>query len=164
MFAAAYYHASHHVEREKEITIPLSTTSSKQRECIVAASDRKYLVNLASSEGGGFVCVDTNTGVALHCRFYPMGKFVRQLPFLFTLREGICRPLEVFRLDEEAFVLYPPTYGDLHSYLKRRKSLPEATAARYFRQIVNLVESAHESNISLRDLKLKKFLFADETR
>ena len=163
MFAAAY-HASGYVERQKEITIPPSSIGGEQKECIIATSDRRYLVDMSSSEGGGFVCIDCSTGVSLHCRFYPMSKFVRQLPLLVTLREGVSRPLEIFRLAEEAFVLYPPTYGDLHSYLKRRKSLPEATAARYFRQVVNLVDSAHEKNISLRDLKLKKFLFADETR
>ena len=163
MFAAAY-HVSGYVEREKEITIPQSSTGGEQKECVIATGDRRFFVDTSLCEGGGFACVDGSTGVLLHCRFYPINKFVRQLPILFALREGVSRPLEIFRLAEEAFVLYPPTYGDLHSYLKRRKSLPEVVAARYFRQIVNLVASAHERNVSLRDLKLKKFLFVDETR
>lgn len=51
--------------------------------------------------------------------------------------------------------------GDLHSYVRVRKRLREPEAKRLFRQMCEVVKSCHEQGIVLRDLKLRKFVFAD---
>lgn len=64
------------------------------------------------------------------------------------------------------FYLRPhtPKQGDLHSYVRQRKRLRESEARRLFRQMCEVVKSCHEQGIVLRDLKLRKFVFADSER
>lgn len=54
--------------------------------------------------------------------------------------------------------------GDLHSYVRIRKRLREAEAKRLFRQMCETVKACHDQGIVLRDLKLRKFIFADEEK
>lgn len=61
-----------------------------------------------------------------------------------------------------AFYLFPQ--GDLHSHVRVRKRLREPEARRLFRQMCEVVKSCHEQGIVLRDLKLRKFVFADTER
>ena len=143
---------------------PGNVPSTMKRERIIVGNGKKYRVDLSSDEGGRLVCTDCRTGINLDCFFYPTNKFMGQLQLLATLREGVSQPQKIFRLEEQIFVLYRPTHGNLLSHLIHEKRLPEATAAAYIRQIVSLVASAHEKNICLRDITLKKFLFSDETR
>lgn len=58
----------------------------------------------------------------------------------------------------------PVAQGDLHSYVRVRKRLREPEAKRLFRQMCEVVKSCHEQGIVLRDLKLRKFVFADAER
>ena len=51
--------------------------------------------------------------------------------------------------------------GDLHSHVRVRKRLRENEARRLFRQMCEVVKTCHEQGIVLRDLKLRKFVFAD---
>lgn len=59
-------------------------------------------------------------------------------------------------------ILY--SQGDLHSYVRIRKRLREAEAKRLFRQMCETVKACHDQGIVLRDLKLRKFIFADEEK
>lgn len=61
-------------------------------------------------------------------------------------------------------VIYCRIQGDLHSYVRVRKRLREPEAKRLFRQMCEVVKSCHEQGIVLRDLKLRKFVFADAER
>lgn len=54
--------------------------------------------------------------------------------------------------------------GDLHSHVRVRKRLRENEARRLFRQMCEVVKTCHEQGIVLRDLKLRKFVFADAER
>lgn len=54
--------------------------------------------------------------------------------------------------------------GDLHSHVRVRKRLRENEARRLFRQMCEVVKTCHEQGIVLRDLKLRKFVFADSER
>lgn len=50
--------------------------------------------------------------------------------------------------------------GDLHSYVRVKKRLKESEAKLFFRQMCEIVKACHEQGIILRDLKLRKFVFA----
>ena len=65
---------------------------------------------------------------------------------------------------QRVYLVLPPCHGDLHSYVRSRRRLREATARALFRQVVAAVHHAHSRGIVLRDLKLRKFVFTDESR
>ncbi len=62
------------------------------------------------------------------------------------------------------YVLFPPSQTDLHSYVRTRRRLREPQARTLFRQIVAAVHESHSKGIVLRDLKLRKFVFTNESR
>uniref|UniRef100_A0A2M4CGQ3 Putative serine/threonine protein kinase n=1 Tax=Anopheles darlingi TaxID=43151 RepID=A0A2M4CGQ3_ANODA len=61
----------------------------------------------------------------------------------------------------QTYLFYSPSKGDLHSYVRTRKRLREPEARRLCRQMCAVIKSCHEQGIVLRDLKLRKFVFAD---
>jgi len=71
---------------------------------------------------------------------------------------------EVVVGDKNVYLMFPPCHGDLHSYVRTRRRLREPSARHLFRQIVSAVHEAHSKGIVLRDLKLRKFVFTDESR
>lgn len=62
------------------------------------------------------------------------------------------------------YLVFPPCHGDMHCYVRTRRRLREPNARHLFRQIVSAVHEAHCKGIVLRDLKLRKFVFTDESR
>ncbi len=77
---------------------------------------------------------------------------------------GINRVEEVLVAKSQTFILFSPSFGDLHSYVRNKKRLRESEAMHLFHQIVNIVSDCHSNGIILRDLKLRKFLFSDKER
>ncbi|XP_053673156.1 tribbles homolog 2-like [Anopheles nili] len=71
---------------------------------------------------------------------------------------------KVIRGNNQTYLLFSPSEGDLHSHVRRRKRLREPEARRLCRQMCEVVKSCHEQGIVLRDLKLRKFVFADRGR
>ena len=67
--------------------------------------------------------------------------------------------------EERLYLVFPPSSGgDLHSYVRARRRLREGAARQLFRQVVAAVHEVHLKGIVLRDLKLRKFVFTDESR
>ncbi|XP_025832976.1 tribbles homolog 2-like, partial [Agrilus planipennis] len=62
------------------------------------------------------------------------------------------------------YLVFPEAHGDLHSYVRSRRRLRESEARKLFRQIAEAVQACHRNGIVLRDLKLRKFVFADAQR
>jgi len=71
---------------------------------------------------------------------------------------------EVLLGDQLVYLVFPPSHGDLHSHVRQRRRLREAEARRLFRQMAETVLACHDQGIVLRDLKLRKFVFADPQR
>lgn len=71
---------------------------------------------------------------------------------------------EVVAKDRFLYLIFPKAHGDLHSYVRSRKRLRESEAKKLFKQIAETVKVCHENGIVLRDLKLRKFVFADQQR
>jgi len=68
---------------------------------------------------------------------------------------------KVIQGQNQTYLFFSPSEGDLHSYVRVRKRLREPEARRLFRQMCEVVKCCHEQGIVLRDLKLRKFVFAD---
>ena len=62
------------------------------------------------------------------------------------------------------FILFAPSYGDLHSYVRTKRKLLESEAMPLFKQVVQIVADCHSNGIILRDLKLRKFIFSNKER
>ncbi|KAG8225157.1 hypothetical protein J437_LFUL006181 [Ladona fulva] len=63
------------------------------------------------------------------------------------------------------YLMLPPAAGgDLHSHVRSRRRLRESEARRLFRQMAAAVRDCHANGVVLRDLKLRKFVFADKHR
>ena len=75
-----------------------------------------------------------------------------------------CHPQEVVVGQKHIYLVFPPCHGDMHCYVRTRRRLREPNARHLFRQIVAAVHEAHIKGIVLRDLKLRKFVFTDESR
>ena len=71
---------------------------------------------------------------------------------------------EVVVGQKHIYLVFPPCHGDMHCYVRTRRRLREPNARHLFRQIVAAVHEAHIKGIVLRDLKLRKFVFTDESR
>nr|XP_015220531.1 PREDICTED: tribbles homolog 3-like [Lepisosteus oculatus] len=82
--------------------------------------------------------------------------YARLLP-----HENISRVSEVVTGERSVYVFFARSYGDMHSYVRACKRLPEEEAARLFGQMAAAVAHCHEHGVVLRDLKLRKFVFAD---
>ncbi|CAB0029997.1 unnamed protein product [Trichogramma brassicae] len=66
--------------------------------------------------------------------------------------------------DHQRYLLLEGHYGDLHAYVRSRRRLREVEARELFKQATEAVMRCHEEGVVLRDLKLRKFVFADEAR
>lgn len=64
----------------------------------------------------------------------------------------------------KAYVFLDKDFGDMHTLVKSCRRLDEENACRLFRQVARAVAHCHQNGIVLGDLKLRKFVFADEKR
>jgi len=53
---------------------------------------------------------------------------------------------------------------DLHAYMRRKRRLSEQEAAQLFAQALEAVAHCHRHCVVVRDVKLRRFLFADTDR
>lgn len=95
---------------------------------------------------------------------YSTRRFMELSPLILANIDGVLPVLDV-RIDgDSTLVLRPTYYDDVHGFLKHKKRFSELEASFYFRQMMNIVNTAHRNGIVLRDLKLKKFVFTDPSR
>ena len=120
-----------------------------------------YVVNVSVKDGDHHPCYDRRSGQTLNSRVYSLREFQNLAPLMYKDIEGVHKVSDVTKLDDQVYVFSTQPYGDLHNFLKQHRKLKEGLAASIFRQIVLLVQDAHRKNVVLRDLKLKKFVFAD---
>jgi len=62
------------------------------------------------------------------------------------------------------YLISPPNYGNLHSYIHSKTALKETRARSLFQQMVSIVKFCHSKGIILRDLKMGRFVFTDKER
>lgn len=142
-------------------TPPVQTTHSFQAALVA----EKYLL-LEQVEGSSLCrCVDIRTQEEFVCKVVS-----RDCSSLLSAHYRLdghpnVNPLrEVLVGDKRVYLVFPRAHSDLHSYVRARKRLREHEARRLFRQMAETVSACHDQGIVLRDLKLRKFVFADSQR
>jgi len=70
---------------------------------------------------------------------------------------------DILSLDRTAIVLYPNYTNNLHQYITEKHRLNENESRNLFSQIVRAVQICHRVGLIVRDLKLRKIIFNDNT-
>lgn len=143
--------------------LPYSSPSNEQFSASLVGN--KYLM-LEMVEGSTLCrCINVHTQEELVCKAVR-----REACGLLSAHYRVdCHPHinslhEVLLGERFLYLVFPPAHGDLHSHVRLRKRLRESEARRLFRQIAEAVRACHDQGIVLRDLKLRKFVFADPHR
>lgn len=127
----------------------------------------KYLL-LDELEGSSLHrCLDINSQEELVCKVVsrePSGQSLLAAHYRVDGHPRINPIQEVVVGQKNVYLMFPPCHGDMHCYVRTRRRLREPNARHLFRQIVSAVHEAHCKGIVLRDLKLRKFVFTDESR
>ncbi|XP_065163714.1 tribbles homolog 2 [Atheta coriaria] len=125
----------------------------------------KYLL-LEQVEGSSlFRCIDVNTQEQLVCKVVSQDSHsLLSAHYRLDSHPRISSLHEVLVCNRHMYLVFPRSHGDLHSHVRTRKRLRESEAKKMFRQIAETVQVCHRNGIVLRDLKLRKFVFADEER
>ncbi|XP_029635921.1 tribbles homolog 2 isoform X1 [Octopus sinensis] len=106
---------------------------------------------------------NTHTNRESICKVFPVERYREVLSTYWQVdcHSNISGVEEVILDKNGVYLFFKTNYGDLHSYVRQKKRLKEAEACRLFRQVVEAVAHCHEHGVVLRDLKLRKFVFAD---
>jgi tribbles-like protein len=100
------------------------------------------------------------------CKIFPLDKYRDILaPYWQSgFHRHIADIVEILLGKTQAYVIFSRSYEDLHSYIRKKRRLKEPEAAELFAQIISAIKHCHRRGIVLRDLKLRKFVFADQQR
>lgn len=134
---------------------------------VTAASQLGPYVLLEPEDGGrAFRALHCPTGTEYTCKVYPLGDAPAVLePYSRLPPAGrVARPAELVAGARHLYAFFPRPHGDLHSLVRRRRRLPEPEAAALFRQMAATLAHCHQHRLVLRDLKLRRFVFADAER
>ncbi|XP_023219130.1 tribbles homolog 2-like [Centruroides vittatus] len=136
------------------------------KESSVPRKIGKYLLLERQTGSGLFRCLDTHSRDERVCKVVKNKRNREALIGHFRL-DG--HPLingveEVLVAESNSYIIFPPSYGDLHSYVRQKRRLREHEALGLFLQIASAVAACHQAGIVLRDLKLRKFVFKNPER
>ncbi|XP_044311067.1 tribbles homolog 3 [Varanus komodoensis] len=125
-----------------------------------------YILLEAAEGGRRYRAVNKHTEAEYTCKVYPAKSYAEVLaPYgVLPSHPNVARLAEVIVGDQNVYLFLEPGKDDMHSYVRRRKRLPECEAVALFRQMADAVAHCHQHGLVLRDLKLRKFVFADRGR
>ncbi|KAJ8259567.1 hypothetical protein GJAV_G00170910 [Gymnothorax javanicus] len=125
-----------------------------------------YILLEASEGTQTYRAVHSVTEAEFTCKVFPMKRYQELIAPYTRLppHENVSRIAEVVTGERNAYVFFERCHGDMHSYVRACKRLREAEARQLFAQMAAAVAHCHEHGIVLRDLKLRKFVFADRQR
>ncbi|XP_044520222.1 tribbles homolog 3 [Gracilinanus agilis] len=124
-------------------------------------------VLLEAQEGGrAYRAMHCPTNTEYMCKVYPAASYRELLsPYAHLPRHPHVAPVvEAVLGQQHVYVFFPRAHGDMHSYVRERRRVPEREAASLFLQMAQAVAHCHQHNLVLRDLKLRKFVFVDRER
>ncbi|XP_053107072.1 tribbles homolog 3 isoform X2 [Hemicordylus capensis] len=125
-----------------------------------------YILLEATEGGRCYRAVHRHTEAEYTCKVYPAKSYPEVMTPYSTLpsHPNVACVAEVIVGDQNVYIFFQPGRGDMHNYVRQRKRLPEREAAALFQQMAEAVAHCHQHGIVLRDLKLRKFVFADRER
>ncbi|XP_068603070.1 tribbles homolog 1 [Brachionichthys hirsutus] len=110
--------------------------------------------------------MSTDTGDELLCKVFDMGVYQEKIRAygILPAHRNVAGVRDIILGERRAYVFLDKDFGDMHTFVKSRRRLDEAHARRLFRQVAHAVAHCHQAGVVLGDLKLRKFVFADEKR
>ncbi|KAJ8967692.1 hypothetical protein NQ314_002682 [Rhamnusium bicolor] len=152
------------VTSDRDQTSPLSPSQNDKEFQSSIIADKYQLFEQV--EGSSlYRCVDINTQEELVCKIVSRDSHsLVSAHYRLDFHPRVSSLHEVIARNRYLYLVFPKAHGDLHSYVRSRKRLRESEAKRLFKQIAETVQVCHENGIVLRDLKLRKFVFADPQR
>ncbi|KAL7039929.1 hypothetical protein ACKWTF_000182 [Chironomus riparius] len=142
----------------------ISTNTQPPQLNAALLQDRYLLLDMV--DGSSFYkCIDIQTQKLLVCKIAtnPCSNLLTA-HFRLDGHPNVNFLEKVIQNSTQSYLFFEPSQGDLHSHVRVRKRLRENEARRLFRQMCEVVKTCHEQGIVLRDLKLRKFVFADAER
>ncbi|KAG9279695.1 tribbles homolog 1 [Astyanax mexicanus] len=126
----------------------------------------RFLLLPLAERAGLHSALDTVTGEELLCKVFNMGQYQEKIRAYSMLprHRNIAQIKDIVLGERKAYVFQEKDYGDMHTFLKSCKRVPEEQAAKLFYQVASAVSHCHQAGIVLGDLKLRKFVFSDEKR
>ncbi|XP_013861247.1 tribbles homolog 1 [Austrofundulus limnaeus] len=124
------------------------------------------LLPLADRESSVHSAMDTDTGEELLCKVFDMAVYQEKIRAYGALppHENVAGIRDIILGERKAYVFLDKDFGDMHTLVKSCRRVDEEHACRLFRQVAQAVAHCHQAGIVLGDLKLRKFVFADEKR
>ncbi len=101
-----------------------------------------------------------------HLQMFDMGHYQEKIRAysMLSSHKNIAQIKDIVLGECKAYVFQEKDFGDMHTFVKSSKRLPEDLASKLFYQVVSAVNHCHQVGIVLGDLKLRKFTFSDEKR
>uniref|UniRef100_UPI00398EBDC9 tribbles homolog 1-like n=1 Tax=Pristiophorus japonicus TaxID=55135 RepID=UPI00398EBDC9 len=147
---------------------PGSPSPSDSSPCSSQAAARlgNYILLQTPQRDSVYRAIGSQTGEEFVCKVFDIKRYRDEIaPYLqIPAHENITAIEEIILGEQRCYVFLAKGHGDMHLYMRSCKRLGEEAAARLFQQIASAVAHCHDSGIVLRDLKLRKFVFADEQR
>ncbi|KAL7829423.1 hypothetical protein AOLI_G00303080 [Acnodon oligacanthus] len=126
----------------------------------------RFLLLPLAERAGLHSALDTDTGEELLCKVFDMGQYQEKIRAYSMLprHRNIAQIKDIVLGERKAYVFQEKDYGDMHTFVKSCKRVPEEQATKLFFQVASAVTHCHQAGIVLGDLKLRKFVFSDEKR
>ncbi|XP_006636051.3 tribbles homolog 1 [Lepisosteus oculatus] len=126
----------------------------------------QFLLLPVSDREGVHSALHINTGEEFVCKVFSLKHYQEKIRphTIVPAHKNISQIKDIVLGDQKAYVFFEKDFGDMHTFVKGCKKLNETQASGLFRQIVSAVSHCHQSGVVLGDLKLRKFVFADEKR
>ncbi|XP_016094982.1 tribbles homolog 1-like [Sinocyclocheilus grahami] len=141
---------------------PLSVNSAHQGPARIG----QYLLVPLADRPGVHSALDMDRGEELLCKVFDMGQYQEKIRAysMLSSHKNIAQIKDIVLGESKAYVFQEKDFGDMHTFVKSSKRLPEDLASKLFHQVVSAVNHCHQVGIILGDLKLRKFVFSDEKR
>ncbi|KAL4623941.1 tribbles2-like [Arapaima gigas] len=113
-----------------------------------------------------FRAAHLHSGEEFACKVFDITRYRESLAAYFCLsaHKNLNQIVDIVLGDTLAYVFFEKNHGDMHSFVRACKRLPEDEAARLFYQIASAVAHCHDNGLVLRDLQLRKFVFTNLDR
>ncbi|XP_051526238.1 tribbles homolog 1-like [Myxocyprinus asiaticus] len=141
---------------------PLSVTPTHQGPTRIG----QLLLVPLTDRPGVHSALDMDTGEELVCKVFDMSQYQQKISSysMLSKHKNIAQIKDIVLGERKAYVFQEKDFGDMHTFVKSSKRLPEDLASKLFFQVASAVNHCHQVGIVLGDLKLRKFVFSNEKR